>query len=285
MKSDKRSLRRQTLIIIMLLVLPFNILTAFLGGIMLTNAMESAELTVQSSLNSQMDNLDMRIQNTIYFLYDYPANHVSYINFLKQPRDWHYTFYRSLTVNELRDDLSLSTAAQYMFLYVESRDDLIIMNEEPYIRNESKLLLSEDDVLSRINDKTISDSRWHLVSIQDLPFLIMITQKEGVYLGACICMAEAVSEAAASSTFTWFRYLFAQSIKVDPVTVIGATCSPSTAPVLLTQYPPSWLQFLNVLSATVIVEVSVTAPLNIIPLPLPLRSKVFPVIVHLSIVP
>lgn len=61
MKSDKRSLRRQTLIIIMLLVLPFNILTAFLGGIMLTNAMESAELTVQSSLNSQMDNLDMRI--------------------------------------------------------------------------------------------------------------------------------------------------------------------------------------------------------------------------------
>ena len=198
MKSDKRSLRRQTLIIIMLLVLPFNILTAFLGGIMLTNAMESAELTVQSSLNSQLDNLDMRIQNTIYFLYDYPANHVSYINFLKQPRDWHYTFYRSLTVNELRDDLSLSTAAQYMFLYVESRDDLIIMNEEPYIRNESKLLLSEDDVLSRINDKTISDSRWHLVSIQDLPFLIMITQKEGVYLGACICMAEAVSEAAAS---------------------------------------------------------------------------------------
>ena len=69
------------------------------------------------------------------------------------------------------------------------------------------------------------------------------------------------------------------------MTVIGATCSPSTALVLLTQYPPSWLQFLNVLSATVIVEVSVTAPLNIIPLPLPLRSKVFPVIVHLSIVP
>lgn len=195
MKNKKRSLRRQTILIIMLLVLPFNILTAVLGNIMLKSAMESAELTVQSFLNSQIATLDMRIQNTIYFLYDYPANHVSYINFLKQPEDWHYTFYRSLTVNELRDDLSLSTAAQYMFLYVKSRDDLIIMNEKPHMLNGNKLLLSEEDVLGKINDTTISDSRWHLVSIQNVPFLIMITQKEGVYLGACICLADAVSEA------------------------------------------------------------------------------------------
>ncbi len=195
MINKKRSLRRQTILIIMLLVLPFNILTAVLGNIMLKSAMESAELTVQSTLNSQMATLDMRIQNTIYFLYDYPANNVSYINFLKQPEDWHYTFYRSLTVNELRDDLSLSTAAQYMFLYVKARDDLIIMNEKPYVLNGNKLLLSEYDVLDKINDTTISDSRWHLVSFEDVPFLIMITQKEGVYLGACICLADAVSEA------------------------------------------------------------------------------------------
>jgi hypothetical protein len=76
-----------------------------MGNILQGNAMEAAELTVQSVLNSQVINLDMRIQNTVYFLYDYPSNNASYLNFIKQPEDWHYTFYRSLAVNELRDDL------------------------------------------------------------------------------------------------------------------------------------------------------------------------------------
>lgn len=193
MKNRKYSLRRRTLLILTLLVFPFNILTAFLGGTMLTNAMESARHTVQSALNTQVGALDMRIQNTIYFLYVYPEKKPSYINFLKQPDDWHYTFYRSLTVNDLKDDLGLATAAQYMFLYVQPRDDLLIMNEHPYFLDGKGLFLSKEDIMDIINDRNITDSRWHLVSIQDMPFFIMITHKDGIYLGACICLAEAVS--------------------------------------------------------------------------------------------
>jgi signal transduction histidine kinase len=109
-----------------------------------------------------------------------------------------------------------------MFIYVRDRDDLIIMNEEPYMLNGNELLLAADEIMGNINDIGIADSRWHLTSFKDVPFLIMITQQEGVYLGACICLADAVLNVVASLEYNNVS-VYADSLP-RPNTVTGIRC-------------------------------------------------------------
>ncbi|MCI2048558.1 MAG: histidine kinase [Lachnospiraceae bacterium] len=195
------SLMYMTVIILCAVILPFNILSLIVGGIMISSARQVYRQSVTASLVSYSDRLDQRIKNIDYSLYDFPSNNASFIRYFQEYSDWHYDFYR-YDVGRIMDNLlQLSDSADSMFCYIPAKNDLLVVNKHSVYNADLHDRIDNDALLSTIRDRDKENGKWFCLEYNKNKYLVRIISEEDHYIGAYINCSKFITKMQESSVF------------------------------------------------------------------------------------
>jgi sensor histidine kinase YesM len=190
-----------TVIILCAVILPFNILSLIVGGIMISSARQVYRQSVTASLVSYSDRLDQRIKNIDYSLYDFPSNNASFIRYFQEYSDWHYDFYR-YDVGRIMDNLlQLSDSADSMFCYIPAKNDLLVVNKHSVYNADLHDRIDNDALLSTIRDRDKENGKWFCLEYNKNKYLVRIISEEDHYIGAYINCSKFITKMQESSVF------------------------------------------------------------------------------------
>ena len=181
-----RSLMYRAVLILCLLILPFNILSVQLSAYMLHSVNESFRQSITTVLSTYAGILDQRMTNINVFLYDAPNNNPAFLNFFKNDNDWHYDLYRYNVTTALENALDIYGAADALFVYNPAREDLLFVQRFFPVSQRDEAHLSREEITRLCSDSSILPGRWQLHEKDGHLFLLRIIQKQGFSLGAYI---------------------------------------------------------------------------------------------------
>lgn len=171
----------KTILILLLLIIPLNVICLLAAQRMLKQASDILDASTQIILNTHMGVLDNRIQETNYLLYTLPESNECCIHLLQQEDDWRYNLYRNQTYKKVFDQLGLTSSADQIFFYMKQKDDLL------NITSSYGYALPTESLRNMLSDFT-PDSRWHYQYIDGHEFLLRLSDAKNYQSGALICL-------------------------------------------------------------------------------------------------
>ncbi len=132
--KQAHSLMLKTVIILLLLILPLNILSLATVNVLLKDAEEVLRQSVNVTLNSYMSIIDGKIKNSNYYLYDFPNHDENCIGLLRQDDDWTYMMHRWQVYHKAFDNLSMTDSADQLFFYLRKKEDLLNIYKNPTVK-------------------------------------------------------------------------------------------------------------------------------------------------------
>ncbi len=196
------SLRRQALLFLCLLLLPFSILSAILSIRTMRNLESQYSRQTRAILDSYAAQLAHRINMSDYLLLNLFTNNDLLLRFERNTGDWHHSLYRRNLSQEINDALVLSDSADGIFLLLNSSEELIHISHFQYGRYTSQPL-SEASLRKYIKDTARSDTKWHLTEVDGSLCLLHILSDSSCRYGAyinCDAFLESLSWQANSGT-------------------------------------------------------------------------------------
>ena len=213
-------LTRLVITVMCLLILPFNILSIFLGGIVMRNLWQSFQNSIQISLRTQTNQLEQRLKNIDYFIYDRTTNNADFIRYAQTSGDWHHYLYRNNAIREMENAMQLSENADAMFIYHPDWNDLCSA-ERFYIRSDGNpgARLKREALETLFQSEDVQLRVWQLLRIGDEDYLLRIVPQNGYYMGAYISCEDYLDKLYRESAIPGADYALAS---VPPETPRGS---------------------------------------------------------------
>ncbi len=177
------SLRRQVLIFLCLLLLPFSILSSILSINTMQNLKQQYTRQTQAVLDSYAAQFAHRTETADYLLLNLFTNNDLVLRFERNTGDWHHTLYRANLDNAVRDALVLSGSADGLFLLLNSSDELVHSGRLQYGPSSTQIM-PEASLRALIADPAYDDGKWHLAETDDTVYLIHILRDPSSRYGA-----------------------------------------------------------------------------------------------------
>lgn len=177
------SLRRQVLIFLCLLLLPFSILSSILSINTMQNLKQQYTRQTQAVLDSYAAQFAHRTETADYLLLNLFTNNDLVLRFERNTGDWHHTLYRANLDNAVRDALVLSGSADGLFLLLNSSDELVHSGRLQHGPSSTQIM-PEASLRALIKDPAYDDGKWHLAKADETVYLIHILRDSSSRFGA-----------------------------------------------------------------------------------------------------
>ena len=220
-KHEKKpgSLRRQVLLFLSLLLLPFSILSAVLGLNTMSSLQQQYIRQTQAVLDSYTSHFEHRINTADYLLLNLFRNNDDLLRFERNTGDWHHVLYRSNLSSSMNEALVLSGSADGIFILLNSSDELIHAGHFQFGPS-SMRKMDETALRSVISDPAIRDGKWHLVRAEEEAYLIHILNDAASRYGAYIsCSAYLSTLNTADDLYEETLYVTDQVPSKEPGTI------------------------------------------------------------------
>lgn len=202
----KNSLIVKTISILFLMIFPLNILSIVSSRILFQRSLELLRNSVSSTLSSQMNLLDHKINNADYLLYHTLNQNLNYIHLLQQSKNsWKYTFYRYQLFNEIHTSVATSSAADYMFICLTDRDDFLLIAKSNFETADSPATETFQNLLG---SDLLSNGQWHLTGTPAQQMLVRIFRTSDGFIGSAILLEEFLSNVERTSPYENFELAF-----------------------------------------------------------------------------
>ena len=184
-KTRPRRLATQVTVALCALILPFNILSILISGILLQRLRQGYEDTLMSALRTQAGAIEQRMDNADYFLYDRPTNDTDFLRYPRNGGDWHHELYRLSIAKKLENEMLLSNSADAMFVFLPDREELTAVSHF-YVRSDGEVAprLGRVSLTALLTEDPESLRSWQLRTLEGEDWLLRAAPQDGYLIGA-----------------------------------------------------------------------------------------------------
>lgn len=185
--NKKYSLMKRSVILLLLLILPFNIIGILTSVLSYRNSVKSAENAINYTLDSYVTLLDNEISNTDSMLYELTNNNLVF-SMCNMEKDSEYMIYRFQLSTDTKDQMRVSNVADTIFLYLENTSDYIqfpgydaaTAGTKPYYKY--------------IENYNMDFSHWFLTEDKTMLVRVLHNTSMNLYYGAAIDLRSFIHE-------------------------------------------------------------------------------------------
>ena len=192
---NRSSLMVKALIVLLILVLPFNIIGIIVSVVSYQNSVKSAETVITYTMDSQASLLDNRIYNSHSVLYDLMTNDTTLTSLCNARDDSRYLILRQQLVSSLTLQIQTSNIADTFFFYIPDRDDYIPV---PNYTAENS---GTRPYLEYIENFDSYGSQWFLSGDHSRMVRILYSSSLGIYFGAAIDLSSFLEQFGVISNY------------------------------------------------------------------------------------
>lgn len=182
------SVSTKVILVMLIVILPFNIFTIILSDLSVKNVTRQARLSVENVMQSYMTDMKARMDNVVSLLYMYimKKGNADAVTLMKQQEDDAYDMAKYRFYFYFKDIAGISKSTSGAFLYLEKMDDLLIWNMDSTIH-------SLDQMKAYLSGATGEDMTlgWQMHSIsgsggEEWPVLLFFTRMQNTVSGGWI---------------------------------------------------------------------------------------------------
>lgn len=183
MHKKKLSITTRIIICLIALLAPFNILSLLISGIIISDSKNAIIDSINSTINTYANRIDLIAQNTDYSLYDLARYGNTGYTFFHETEALPYQLAKSSLFNTLHTTMSTREVADCYFFYRRDLDDLFI---SPHNSKKFDKFLEEYDFWD--NKKQIENANWNVVEIEGTYYLVRMLMSNSTNYGAFIAL-------------------------------------------------------------------------------------------------
>lgn len=202
---NRSSLMAKALIVLLILVLPFNVIGIVISVVSYQNSVKSAENVITYTLDSQASTLDSKIYNTHTVFYNLATDTPALTSLSSAPDDSRYLIYRHQLVDSLTLQIRVSNVAESFFFYVPDRDDYIPVPNYTAATSGTRPYYKYIENLDRYG------SQWFLSEDHTEMVRIIYNSALGIYYGAAIDLSGFLEQYGALSGYRSLKLSFETS--------------------------------------------------------------------------
>lgn len=171
----------------MLLVLPLNILAILLSNIAIDAMTEQAKISVSSVMESYITNLQYRMDNAGYLLWNMKNEETNGTILTKQKGDEEYLAARVIFYYKFHNNMLLSNGADGYFFYMTRLDDILVWD-----RTGKNKIDGPEFVRSEVEKATVFG--WNMYTVNGRPIGGMFVKIKDVIYGSWIYLDDIVKQ-------------------------------------------------------------------------------------------
>ena len=190
----RHSISTKIVLIMIVLILPVNVMAITLGKRTMDSMVEQAGMSVKTVLNNTMAGLENRMRNTQYLLYDSRYKNPDGLILVRQAGDSAHTSAKIRLYYDLKADLDRLDAAEVLFFYMMSIDDLLVWDTRSMHRQEDKQYIRE--IIAGGESKG-----WHLEVINGASCVLLTMQLKNLVYGGWIDLEDVFRTASKSIAY------------------------------------------------------------------------------------
>ncbi len=183
MKSLK--ITTKMLLLLIIAVIPFNILSLWISHLLIQDATDSVEKSIRSTITTFSNRTTLTVENTEYFFYQIQHTNVDGSIFFHNDNDLSYQLAKNQVAQTISDKRIGSALADYFVFYRSDLDDFFVVPHNNHIFD---TILFDHNYFNPEN--VYQNSGWHLITIEDEPYLFRIMLDDTMYFGAFISLSE-----------------------------------------------------------------------------------------------
>ena len=181
-----KSLRQRTVLTLLLILLPFSLASIILSLNTIRNMSSTLDTTITAALDSYTTQLAGKMGTTDYILLDTSTNNADFLDYMHGSADWHQDLSRHKLIQDMSNAVQLSSCADGMFLYHESRDELNRSSRRKLAADRSYDDLKDEEIRELLADPSMCDGKWHVAQSGSLRVLFHVLRGTEYQLGAYI---------------------------------------------------------------------------------------------------
>ncbi len=209
---NRSSLMAKALIILLILVLPFNIIGIVVSVVSYQNSIKSAETVIRYTLESQATTLDSKVYNTHTVFYDLATDNPTLTSLCSARDDSRYLIFRHQLVDSLTSQIRISNVADTFFIYVPDRDDYIPVPNYTAATSGTRPYYTYIENLDRYG------SQWFLPEDHTQMVRVIYNSALGVYYGAAIDLNDFMEQYGTLSSYKSLELSFETSPQESTLT-------------------------------------------------------------------
>lgn len=167
--KKKKSLLSMTVLILIIMILPLNIISFIIMNTVLVNVRESVISSISSNLESYMKDLDNRLTSSYYYLYEISSSDCYKQYFSKNTEnahDWAFICDRYQLYREIKETPAFDDYADGFYFSRSDIDDFLFVD----LNNSD--FMNQENMPDIIRSLTFPDGKWHLFSSDRYTYMI-----------------------------------------------------------------------------------------------------------------
>lgn len=184
-----RSITQKIVLLLLTSILPLNLLSLWSSYQVISDSYQTITASTQSSLNSYAAQIDDRISNSNYLLYNTISNDIDFLSFYNEKNPADYLIARQRFFISLQGILTAGNSADAFFIHVDHASDLLVIPKKSSELTSGALL----DYVSQV-DFEANTGQWSLVTLDKYPCLIKSVVQNGYSYGAIINLQRILNE-------------------------------------------------------------------------------------------
>ena len=201
-KKKKASLMTKAAVILMILILPFNIISLVTSVVSYRNSMNTVKTAISHSMDSCRLLLKNRIRNTDSVLYELTSNDTLLLNMCQEKDESRYRILRYQFFQYLNEEVKTSDIAGSWFFYQTDRDDYIPLPAYTGATAGSR------PYFSYIENYDYSSSHWFITEDRFSLMRILYVNTMHLYCAAIIDLTPYLNDLENISDYASFRSAF-----------------------------------------------------------------------------
>ena len=140
-----QSISTKVLLLMLLLILPFNFLAIWLSERTMSTLIEQARVSVQNSMNTYLTNLDYKMETTVKLLYNLRYNDIYGLTVIKQAGDEKYAGEKVKFYYSQKNYYDTTNVTDAWFIYLKKLDDVITWDGAFHSRKDDEVYIREQE--------------------------------------------------------------------------------------------------------------------------------------------
>ena len=197
-----RSLPTRMILIILLVILPFNALAIALSTTSVNTMIRQAEISVQNVMENYMTNLQSQMESTEYLLWNMKNKNADGQIMFRQETDYKYDAARIRFYYQLLDAVRLAGGADSYFFYMSTLEDILLCNDDMKMDSE----IQKDFLRDKIQNGY--QRGWSLDEIDGRPVSCLFIQLNDIIYGGWIYLDEVLESIRKDIQYTQTEFSF-----------------------------------------------------------------------------
>ena len=190
----RHSISTKIMLIMIMLIFPFNLLAIMLGRSTMDSLVEQAGMSVETVLNDTVAGLENRMQNTQFLLYNNRYKNPDGLILVRQAGDNTHASARIRLYYDVKNELDMLDAAEVLFFCMLDIDDMLVWDTRSMQRGEDEQYVRE--VISEMGSRG-----WHLEEINGRVSALMTMKLKNLVYGGWIDLEEVFRKASKSIAY------------------------------------------------------------------------------------